>query len=66
MNESETLFSLPTVADMLGMPAHKLRRLIREEKVPGATHLVSRRRIFTEADIDAIWMRLLVAETDAA
>lgn len=50
------------VARLLRIPYGRLYRLIRSQRLPDATYIISRRRIFTDDDVLALWAGLRVIE----
>lgn len=63
MNEDHPrLRGMKEVAELLRIPYSRLYRLIRTERLPEATYTISRRRIFTDDDILALWSGIRAIE----
>jgi hypothetical protein len=63
MNEEHPrLRGMKQVAELLRIPYGRLYRLIRSGQLPEATYIISRRRIFTDDDVLALWASLRAME----
>ena len=58
MEEHPRLRGMREVAELLQIPYGRLYRLIRIQRLPEATYNISRRRIFTDDDVLALWSGL--------